>query len=124
MGTHLRTGTKVAIKILPLDGDIRNSMDAEINTMKDCNSKYVVQFFASYVFGETMWIVMEYCVAGALSDIIESTGLCFSEDQISQVCRGVLNGLKYIHSKNRIHRDIKSGNILLNGKGDVKLAGK
>jgi thousand and one amino acid protein kinase len=72
---------------------------------------------------ENMWIVMEYCAGGALSDIIEATGLCLSEDQISQVCNGVLNGLKFIHSKNRIHRDIKSGNILLNSLGDVKLAG-
>lgn len=123
MGKHIRTGTQVAIKILPLDGDIRSTLDAEISTMRDCNSDNVVQFHTSYVINKNMWIVMEYCMGGALSDIIEATGLCLSEDQISQVCHGVLNGLNYIHSKNRIHRDIKSGNILLNSLGSVKLAG-
>lgn len=106
-----------------MDGDIRNALDAEISTMKELNSTNVVQFHASYVLNENMWIVMEYCMGGALSDIIEATGLCLSEDQISQVCHGVLTGLKYIHSRNMIHRDIKSGNILLNSQGDVKLAG-
>ena len=123
MGTHVRTGKQVAIKILPIDKDMENAMNAEINTMKDCNSEYVVQYYASYTQDENMWIVMEYCMAGAVSDIIEVTGLCLSEDQISQICKGVLHGLQYIHSKNRIHRDIKSGNILLNDQGDVKIAG-
>jgi len=34
----------------------------------------------------------------------------------------VIEGLGYIHSKNIIHRDIKLDNILLDGKGNVKIA--
>jgi serine/threonine protein kinase len=33
----------------------------------------------------------------------------------------VIDGLGYIHSKNIIHRDIKLDNILLDGKGMVKI---
>ena len=45
-----------------------------------------------------------------------------SEAQIAVVMRQSLQGLQYLHAAKKIHRDIKSGNILLNHDGDCKLA--
>ena len=33
-----------------------------------------------------------------------------------------MDGLAFLHNHKRIHRDIKPGNILLNTKGEVKIA--
>jgi len=44
------------------------------------------------------------------------------EPTIAFVCRGVLRALKYIHDLQRVHRDIKSDNVLLGEDGSVKLA--
>ena len=66
-------------------------------------------------------LVMEYCL-GSASDIIEVHKAPLREDEISAICSGVLNGLHYLHSQLRIHRDIKAGNILLTDSGDIKLA--
>ena len=45
-----------------------------------------------------------------------------TEQQIAIVMQQSLRGLHYLHMAKKIHRDIKSGNILLNHDGDCKLA--
>jgi serine/threonine kinase 3 len=44
------------------------------------------------------------------------------EDQIACVMKMSLQGLDYLHGLKKIHRDIKSGNILMTANGDCKLA--
>lgn len=56
----------------------------------------------------------------SLTTIIEQTDL--TEPQIAAISFEVLKGLDFLHDQNVIHRDIKSDNILLNTKGNVKLA--
>jgi serine/threonine protein kinase len=45
-----------------------------------------------------------------------------NESQISYVVKEVLKGVEYLHSHHRLHRDIKSDNILFNYKGDIKIS--
>jgi serine/threonine protein kinase len=43
------------------------------------------------------------------------------EREISVIIRESLQGVAFLHSMRKIHRDIKSGNILLTESGQVKL---
>ncbi|KNC96149.1 STE/STE20/MST protein kinase [Spizellomyces punctatus DAOM BR117] len=118
---HKRTSTVCAIKLIPAENDLDDTVK-EINIMNGCDSSYVVQFYGSYIKEGYLWIVMEYCGAGSVSDIMRICGRTMTEGQIAVICRNVLEGLKYLHERRKIHRDIKAGNILLNTQGEAKLA--
>jgi serine/threonine protein kinase len=66
---------------------------------------------------------MEFMGGGCLTDILDQyESVEMSEAQIALVCKETLKALVYIHSLHRIHRDIKSDNILLGDNGEVKIA--
>ncbi|XP_044738703.1 serine/threonine-protein kinase Tao [Chrysoperla carnea] len=93
----------------------------EIRFLKQLNHPNTIEYKGCYLRDHTAWLVMEYCL-GSASDIIEVHKRPLKEEEISAICDGVLQGLSYLHSLGRIHRDVKAGNILLTENGTVKLA--
>ncbi|KAG8277433.1 hypothetical protein J6590_042669 [Homalodisca vitripennis] len=71
---------------------------------------------------DQLWLVMEYCGAGSVTDLVKSTkGQSLKEEWIAYICREILRGLSYLHSNKVIHRDIKGQNVLLTDNAEVKL---
>lgn len=54
-------------------------------------------------------------------NIIHKTIIVIKNDNVD-FFSDTLNGLQYLHSRRKIHRDVKAGNILLNTEGRAKLA--
>ncbi|XP_048647209.1 mitogen-activated protein kinase kinase kinase kinase 1 [Marmota marmota marmota] len=116
------SGDLVALKMVKMepDDDV-STLQKEILMLKTCRHANIVAYHGSYLWLQKLWICMEFCGAGSLQDIYQVTG-SLSELQISYVCREVLQGLAYLHSQKKIHRDIKGANILINDAGEVRLA--
>lgn len=109
-----RTGQSVAIKVI----DVENAEDEvddiiqEINILSELNSPFVTKYYGSFLKGSDLWIVMEYCSGGSCSDLMKP-GL-ITEEYISIIIRELLMGLEYLHSDNKLHRDIKGTCSCLN----------
>ncbi|XP_053961862.1 serine/threonine-protein kinase hippo [Anastrepha ludens] len=118
---HKESSSIVAIKLVPVASDLHEIIK-EISIMQQCDSPYVVRYYGSYFKQYDLWICMEYCGAGSVSDIMRLRKKTLTEDEIATILSDTLQGLVYLHLRRKIHRDIKAGNILLNTEGYAKLA--
>jgi serine/threonine protein kinase len=51
-----------------------------------------------------------------------ATGRCLTQQQVAAALSGCVEALQYLHMRNKVHRDVKAGNLLLSSDGIVKLA--
>ena len=104
---HIKSGRQCAIKQIPVEQGVNESIQ-EINTMIQFESEYLVKFYASFKTTDLLWIVMEFCEAGSVADVISLCEKCMTEEMIRSICYDTLSGLAYLHSQRKIHRDIKA----------------
>eukprot|EP01063_Lacrimia_lanifica_P012323 TRINITY_DN1893_c0_g2_i1.p1 TRINITY_DN1893_c0_g2~~TRINITY_DN1893_c0_g2_i1.p1 ORF type:complete len:626 (+),score=209.59 TRINITY_DN1893_c0_g2_i1:114-1991(+) len=97
------------------------ALENEISSLHTCRHKNIVNFHAVHRVDTTLYIVMELMCGGKLTDIIQGCQDGFKEEELAYLMKNICEGMAYLHSLGRIHRDIKSDNILLNSRGDVKL---
>ncbi|ORY17655.1 kinase-like domain-containing protein [Clohesyomyces aquaticus] len=114
---------QVAIKQMDLRNQPRKELIVnEIIVMKDSKHPNIVNFLDAFLQEEQseLWVVMEFMEGGALTDVIDNNP-SISEDQIATICLETCKGLEHLHNQNIIHRDIKSDNVLLDARGNVKI---
>ncbi|KAK4249923.1 kinase-like domain-containing protein [Corynascus novoguineensis] len=114
---------RVAIKQMDLAHQPRKELIVnEILVMRENKHPNIVNFLDAFLMDndKELWVVMEYMEGGALTDVIENNPV-ITEEQISTICLETCQGLEHLHSQNIIHRDIKSDNVLLDARGNVKI---
>eukprot|EP01063_Lacrimia_lanifica_P012322 TRINITY_DN1893_c0_g1_i1.p1 TRINITY_DN1893_c0_g1~~TRINITY_DN1893_c0_g1_i1.p1 ORF type:complete len:544 (+),score=154.61 TRINITY_DN1893_c0_g1_i1:188-1819(+) len=113
-------GREVALKRFAImDPAYLPRLENEVMMMKTSTHKNIVAFHATHMHDGALWMAMEFMDAGHVTALLRTVE--FTERHIAYVCRCVLEGLAYLHGSGRIHRDIKSDNVLINAAGDVKL---
>ena len=119
---HKKTGKIYAAKIANIitHNEIE-SFKKEINVLKQCNTKYIVHYYNSYIKNYQIWVILEYCDGGSLLELIKILQKPLNEEQIASLIYMILLGLNYLHENKKIHRDVKTGNILLTREGIAKL---
>lgn len=119
---HPTLKRNVILKKLILKGSatVTERFKREARIMMDFKNDHIVNVYDHFKQGSFYNIVLEYVDGVALDRLIRQERY-LPNDITLLIFRDCCRALKYAHSKNVIHRDIKPGNILLSKAGEVKL---
>lgn len=118
-----RLKREVAIKFLPhhisASQEERNRFEVEAQAAAALNHPNIATIHAIEEEGEEVFIVME-CIDGPeLKEEIKNGPL--SVEESFRIIEQIASGLHVAHQKGIVHRDIKSGNIMLTKARQVKI---
>eukprot|EP01127_Copromyxa_protea_P015227 TRINITY_DN4344_c0_g1_i4.p1 TRINITY_DN4344_c0_g1~~TRINITY_DN4344_c0_g1_i4.p1 ORF type:complete len:358 (+),score=60.67 TRINITY_DN4344_c0_g1_i4:422-1495(+) len=117
---------EVAVKKLRHDCHKRQVNNySEIAFLASCDHPNIVKFHKAYHCPagkkniEECWVFMEFLHGGTVREAVKIQKL--SLDHIGFILREVLKGVSYIHSRGWTHRDLKSSNVMMGIRGEIKI---
>lgn len=122
MGVDRKDGSKWALKLMNADPESIRDIQNEVEILKNCNNPFIVGLRGVYVKHNRVWVAMEYCAAGSLTQMMQVCERALTEKQIAAALRMCVQGLQYLHEQGIIHRDLKGANVLVTEAGECKIA--
>ena len=124
LGTDTVLGRTVAIKMLAPqfaddDGFVQR-FRREAQAAASISHPHIVSVFDTGSDDGLHYIVMEYVEGKTLAEYLAGGGRIMP-DRAIDIAMDVCSALEAAHAQGVIHRDIKPGNIMLNGRGEVKV---
>lgn len=95
----------------------------EINLLGECNHPNIVKLLEVVVGRDlnSIFLCMEYCDYD-LASLMDGKRKGFTVPEMKCISMQLLKGVKYLHKKFLIHRDLKVSNLLLTIDGCLKIA--
>jgi serine/threonine-protein kinase len=117
VATERALGRKVVIKVLPPDlaaGVNRDRFQREIQLAAQLQHPHIVPLLSAGEQGRLLWYIMPYIDGESLRAAIDRRGRLPVRD-VLRIITDVTEALAFAHGRGVIHRDIKPGNVLMQG---------
>ena len=115
-GLHVSLERTVALKMIHpkflSNSEIVERFYKEAKIQARLNHPNIVAIYDIIEHDHNHYIVMEYIKGEVISKIIEHQGP-FDQETALTIFKQILEGINYAHSKNVIHKDIKTSNFLI-----------
>ncbi|XP_043068102.1 serine/threonine-protein kinase par-1 isoform X9 [Drosophila bipectinata] len=125
LGINKETGQEVAIKTIKkckieAEADLVR-IRREVQIMSSVQHPNIIHIYEVFENREKMVLVMEFAAGGELYDYLSERKV-LSEEEARRIFRQVATAVYYCHKHKICHRDLKLENILLDEKGNAKIA--
>jgi len=116
-------GTRVAIKKLYFVNDemMQKYIEREMDTLTNLAHPNIVQFMGLCIELEDIYIVTEFVPGGDLRAILKDDHADIPWDVRVDIAKQLAAAMNYLHSRNIIHRDLKSHNLLVGDGWKIKV---
>ncbi|XP_035761940.1 serine/threonine-protein kinase PLK3 [Neolamprologus brichardi] len=122
--TDLSNNKMYAVKVIPQSRvskpHQRDKITNEIELHRTLSHKHVVKFSHYFEDQENIYIFLELCSRKSLAHIWKARHT-LTEPEVRYYLRQIISGLKYLHSRGILHRDLKLGNFFINENMELRL---
>ena len=119
LGVDTRNKESVAVKQVQRNRETEKFCDRELKFMQVCKHENIVRLIDFIKDEKSFFFILEFC-AGNLDEFVKEKDIDFYTclDYIMDICEGV----RFMHSREIGHRDIKPTNVLVKNDQRLKLA--
>uniref|UniRef100_A0A8D0ES28 Serine/threonine-protein kinase PLK n=1 Tax=Strix occidentalis caurina TaxID=311401 RepID=A0A8D0ES28_STROC len=122
--TDLSSNKTYAVKVIPhsrvAKPHQREKITNEIELHRDLHHKHIVKFSHYFEDAESIYIFLEHCSRKSLAHIWKARHTLL-EPEVRYYLKQIISGLKYLHLKGILHRDLKLGNFFINENMELKV---
>ena len=123
LGKKEGSDEQYAIKRIAINQNIERYLNGELSILMEINHINTLSFIDYRRTNRNLYIITKYYNGGTLSNCLqkykERNGNGFPEGTVQYLMRQIVEGIKYLHGKNIVHRDIKLDNILVDFESQI-----
>lgn len=123
--TDMSTSAVFALKVVPRGGGagrlpFRGKVEREVALHSRLRHRNIVALHGHFADRDHVYMVLEYCSRQSLAHVLR-TRQTLTEPEVRYYLRGLVSGLRYLHQRRIVHRDLKLSNFFLNKNMEVKI---
>lgn len=111
---------KIVSKQLMQKHNQKDKMTQEITIHKQLSHPNVVRFLSFFDDDKNVYIILELCTQRSMMELHKRRPIVTDYECRFYIYQ-ILEGVRYLHDNQIIHRDLKLGNLFLNDKLNVKI---
>ena len=122
-GRSTKTAEVFALKVVKAKVEQKKMMEkfrTELQIHAKMHHPNIVEFLRAFTIDDHTYVVLQMCPNGSLTEMVKNR-TCLSLPEVRRYMVQICGGVKYMHKRSVIHRDLKMGNIFLDSQLNIKI---